>query len=704
MSGVDAESSISLESLQYPCRQFTIAEIQLVTDNFDESLVIGRGGFGKVYRGTITNGVSRLDVAIKRLDATSNQGALEFWAEVRMLSQLRHCYLVSLIGYCNDVQEMILVYEFMPRGTLEDHLHKLGHSLTWVRRLKICIGAARGLDYLHTGTGINHGVIHRDVKSSNILLDGTWAAKISDFGLSKMGPINQADTGVDTLVKGTFGYLDPDYYQTGRLTRKSDVYAFGVVLFEVLSEKRAVDRSLDEDQWGLASWAKECIKEGRLKRIVDHNISEKISPRCLKEFAQLAVGCLHSHPKQRPTMAQVVVALECILALQEKEGDKLHAGRMTIFGKKMSTFVFPSNKENSVGVESLISVELYLSTLDQDENQLLRRFDYGTITVATKYFSESNRIYNGGYDYMYKGRLQNGHNITVISSFHILTDKELMNEISILVKLSLKHKNLFELVGYCIDQDIVYLVYNFALHATLSSMIHDPLCILLDWNKSFKILLGIARVLVYLHKLGIVHGDVKPGNIVLDESFYPKLSNLRAALLILETDCTIVDEVGGTREYLPPELHLWSRLSTKVDVYSFGLLVLETITGRQVSEIHQSVQCDNYQAWKNLSQGPISNTIGPRIAVDASSIKTFIKIGLSCIVSDPVLRPTMEEVVDMFLNESSVFLFLQKQEEGMLEWYSHYINVNHNNYYHIVAADNDYDTDAVFRTLNSLSL
>lgn len=151
-----AQSSISsLDSIQ-PFRRLTFSEIQLATRNFDESLVIGQGGFGKVYRGTIINGESLLDSAIKRLESTSNQGASEFWAEVEMLSKLRHCHLVSLIGYCNDGNEMILVYEYMPNGTLSDRLHKSRIPLTWVRRLKICIGAARGLDYLHTGTGINH--------------------------------------------------------------------------------------------------------------------------------------------------------------------------------------------------------------------------------------------------------------------------------------------------------------------------------------------------------------------------------------------------------------------------------------------------------------------------------------------------------------------------------------------------------------------
>ncbi|KAJ0523351.1 putative protein kinase RLK-Pelle-CrRLK1L-1 family [Helianthus annuus] len=329
-----AESSSSYSP--QPCRQFTFSEIQLATQNFDESLVIGRGGFGKVYRGTITYGETDLDAAIKRLESGSTQGAVEFWAEIEMLSNLRHCHLVSLIGYCSDGQEMVLVYEHMPNGTLADRLHKRRAPLTWVRRLKICIGAARGLDYLHTGTGIRHGVIHRDVKSTNILLDGNWAAKVSDFGLSKIGPTNQPSTYVNTLVRGTFGYMDPDYFQTGRLTRKSDVYAFGVVLFEVLCGKQAVDRSIDEEQWGLATWAQDSIKEGRLKQIVDYNLRGRISPKCLKEFALLADRCLHSRPKQRPTMAEVVVGLEFILALQEKTESTW-----------VPTFLFPSTWEKS---------------------------------------------------------------------------------------------------------------------------------------------------------------------------------------------------------------------------------------------------------------------------------------------------------------------------------------------------------------------
>ncbi|KAM7462745.1 hypothetical protein LguiA_030866 [Lonicera macranthoides] len=304
-------------------RRFSLAEILLATHNFSNELVLGRGGFGKVYKGVIDNGT--VTVAIKRLNEMSKQGAREFWNEIEMLSKFRHSHLVSLIGYCNTGKEMIIVYEYMVHGTLADHLHTKGtngsrstSTLSWVQRLKICIGAARGLDYLHTGTGVIERVIHRDVKSSNILLDENWAARISDFGMSKIGPANTTVTLVSTNVKGTFGYLDPEYFLTCKLTRKSDVYSFGVVLFEVLCGRPVIDSRLDHEQRGLAGWAQQNMKEGTLNQIIDPRLTGQILPDSLKTFAQIADQCLHMFSKNRPTMAEVVVSLELALALQER--------------------------------------------------------------------------------------------------------------------------------------------------------------------------------------------------------------------------------------------------------------------------------------------------------------------------------------------------------------------------------------------------
>ncbi|GKC57172.1 receptor-like protein kinase FERONIA [Tanacetum coccineum] len=313
----EAENLTSSTSAQ-PSRRFTIADIQSATNNFDDELVIGQGGFGKVYKGQISIEDSSHFVAIKRLDSISNQGAAEFKAEIEMLSKLRHCNLVSLIGYCDDNRELILVYVYVPHGTLYDHLHKVtATALSWIQRLKIAIGAGRGLDYLHAGFGTQRGVIHRDVKSSNILLDENWAAMISDFGLSKIGPIDQASNNISVSVKGTFGYLDPEYFYTSKLTRKTGMYAFGVVLFELLSGKLAVDTRLEE-QGSLARWAQKCVKERKFDQMVDSNIIGTFAPKVLRGFAEIANRCLIKDFEIRPSMTQVVAKLQDLLELQEK--------------------------------------------------------------------------------------------------------------------------------------------------------------------------------------------------------------------------------------------------------------------------------------------------------------------------------------------------------------------------------------------------
>ncbi|KAK1418516.1 hypothetical protein QVD17_27661 [Tagetes erecta] len=672
-------SSSAVQGTQL-CRHFEFYEILSATENFDESLVIGQGGFGKVYQGFIYNDSTLIVAAIKRLDAMSNQGASEFWAEVEMLSMLRHSHLVSLIGYCSHEAEMILVYEYMPHGTLEDHLHKLGTRLSWCQRLKICIGAARGLDYLHTGTGVEFGIIHRDVKSSNILLDESWAAKVSDFGLSKISPKNQPSTYVSTLVKGTFGYIDPNYFATGKLTRKSDVYAFGVILLEVLCRKRAVDNSLE---WGIATWAQDSIKEGRLKDIVDSDIRGEISLKCLKQFARIIEKCLDNHPNHRPTMSDVVPSLEYVLTLQEKTDNLLQTSGKTVFGRMIDKFSIMDKSQNSgmnlgllmaknpnIGVDfrSLMpkkKKELMLRQKFYEKNgaQLLEdklKSTVGSINVfqlkelqkATKNFSADMVIGRGGSGSVYKGVLSDNRVVAIKRprGYEDSQLEEFINEIVILGQIN--HRNVVRLLGCCLETEIPLLVYEFVSNYSLYDHIHNNTSNTrrLSWDSRLRIAHESASALAYLHSgatMIIVHRDVKSANIVLDENYAAKILDFGLARSIQLSDDCVTTLVQGTFGYLDPEYFKSSQLTDKSDVFSFGVVLTELLTGLKPidSERSEHMTLATYFLFTK-SENRLREIVDYQVLEEASDeqLEEVCNLVYRCLNIERRDRPSMKEV------------------------------------------------------------
>ncbi|CAI9277411.1 unnamed protein product [Lactuca saligna] len=293
------------------------------TQDFSERNFIRKGGYGKVYIGilTWTSHVNRL-VAVKRLDVTGFQGNKEFRTEVTMLSEYQHKNIITLIGFCDDNNEMILVYEYAIHGSLDKYLSDstMAYTLPWHIILKICVGVASALDYLHNQVAEKHRIIHRDVKSANILLDANWNAKLSDFGLARIGLANQQNTFVITNPAGTYGYIDPQYERTGFLTKESDIYSFGVVLFEVMCGRLACVFNYHDERRFLHHLAQIRYKNGELDKIINHRIKIESNTRSLSKFSAIAYQCLHKTREERPTSAEILIQLKEALKIQINNG------------------------------------------------------------------------------------------------------------------------------------------------------------------------------------------------------------------------------------------------------------------------------------------------------------------------------------------------------------------------------------------------
>ncbi|CAL8996474.1 unnamed protein product [Prunus brigantina] len=310
---------------------FTAEELEKATNNYSETRIIGKGGFGTVYKGILVDG--RV-VAIKKSKMVDQSQVDQFINEVLVLSQINHRNVVKLLGCCFETEVPLLVYEFVTKGTLFDYIHNTSKATksnnSWEIHLRIATETAGVLSYLHSAASVP--IIHRDVKSTNILLDETLTAKVSDFGASRLVPIDQAE--LSTMVQGTLGYLDPEYLQTSQLTEKSDVYSFGVVLVELLTRKKALSFDQPEEERNLAMYFLSALKEDRLLQVLDDCIVNEGNIEQLKEVSNLAKRCLRVKGEERPTMKEVAMELEGL--------------------RRMVMHPWVSNETNSEETESLL--------------------------------------------------------------------------------------------------------------------------------------------------------------------------------------------------------------------------------------------------------------------------------------------------------------------------------------------------------------
>ncbi|KAF7849695.1 hypothetical protein BT93_L0379 [Corymbia citriodora subsp. variegata] len=294
---------------------FSAEELEKATDNYNESRIVGQGGYGTVYKGSLPN---NMVVAIKKSKLVDQSQIEQFINEVIVLSQINNRNVVKLLGCCLETEVPLLVYEFVNNGTLFDHLHNPNKSskLSWETRLRIASEIAGVLSYLHSTASTP--IIHRDVKSANILLDANCTAKVSDFGASRLVPLDQ--TQLSTMVQGTLGYLDPEYFHTSQLTEKSDVYSFGIVLVELLTGKKALSFDRPEEERSLATYFLSSLKNDKLFQVIEKVIANEGNNEQVKEVANLAKRCLKIKGEERPTMKEVAMELEGLRAMANHPG------------------------------------------------------------------------------------------------------------------------------------------------------------------------------------------------------------------------------------------------------------------------------------------------------------------------------------------------------------------------------------------------
>lgn len=307
---------------------FTYEELAMATDGFSDANLLGQGGFGYVHRGVLPNGK---EVAVKQLKAGSGQGEREFQAEVEIISRVHHKHLVSLVGYCITGAQRLLVYEFVTNNTLEFHLHGKGRpTMDWPTRLKIALGSAKGLAYLHEDC--HPKIIHRDIKAANILLDFKFEAKVADFGLAKIA--SDVNTHVSTRVMGTFGYLAPEYASSGKLSDKSDVFSYGVMLLELITGRRPVDSTHTYMEDSLVDWARplltRALEDRNFDALVDPKLQNDFNPHEMSRMVACAAACVRHSGRRRPRMSQIVRALEGDASLSDlNEG--IRPGHSTLY-------------------------------------------------------------------------------------------------------------------------------------------------------------------------------------------------------------------------------------------------------------------------------------------------------------------------------------------------------------------------------------
>ncbi|KAK1426154.1 hypothetical protein QVD17_14823 [Tagetes erecta] len=640
--------SSSFDHLKIP-----LIDIQDATNNFSNENIIGKGGFGNIYKGRLTRSGSRIDIVARRLDRSFGQGNKEFQQEIMMLSSLEHQNLVTIVGFCDENNEKIIINNFESNGSL--NLYLTDPTLTWTQRLQICIGLARALSYIHYDEGRSFSIIHRNIKSSKILLDEKWEAKLSGFGLSTMQPVAHRHGPVLDHACGTHGYVDPAYLRSESVSHKSDVYSFGVILFEVLCRRKEVN----QDKLRLLADVTVKSHDANVKDIIHPGLRIQMDLGSLKIFSKVAYCCLNEQRSQRPNIDAVIVALDQSLKLQL------------------------AHESSLVRHEQLTPVDFYYWKAKRFEHL---KIELDAIKLATENFSEKYMIGYGASGAVYKAELEN------FEYYSMKGDKEQESprrHSSVAVKYiydrsvdtyaiegffaeietlgSCTHPNIVSLLGFCYEHPHLILVYEYVPNGSLDNYleIHGKMTNF-TWVQRIKICIDVAHGLQYLHsttdhKQKIIHRDIKCANILLGKNFEAKIGDFSVSKFDNTWEVINPTHIVGTPMYLDPEYVRTGKFKIESDVYSFGVVLFELLSGRLAYDPVYTKEndyglgpfvrkyFDEKRTIKELVDPNLEKQSSSAVSkglINPDSLNTFAAIGYRCLAEKQTERPTMKTVIE----------------------------------------------------------
>lgn len=721
-------------------RIFSYTELYIGSNGFSQEEVLGSGGFGKVYRAVLPS--DGTVVAVKCLAEKGERFEKTFAAELVAVAHLRHRNLVRLRGWCVHEDQLLLVYDYMPNRSLDRVLFRKSENLgpgpgpgpcplDWERRRKIVGGLAAALFYLHEQ--LETQIIHRDVKTSNVMLDSQYNARLGDFGLARWleheleyqirTPSiknHQFRLAESTRIGGTIGYLPPESFQKrGVATAKSDVFSFGIVVLEVVSGRRAVDLTHPDDQIVLLDWIRRLSDDGKVLQAGDNRLKDgSYSLVEMERLIHLGLLCTLHNPHSRPNMKWVVDTLSCNVSFElpplpsfqshpqyialssptnTTSSNTSSSTTTTIATSNTTATSASSNYVTAIGDTIYATAEFESKNFYTQSNtsrrkattsfvvETPREIPYKEIISATNNFSDSQRVAEVDFGTAYHGFLGDHHvlvkrlGMTKCPALRIRFSDELQN----LAKL--RHRNLVQLRGWCTEQGEMLVVYDYSARHMLSHLLfhHDNRIghSILRWHHRYNIIKSLACAILYLHEEWdeqVIHRNITSSAIILDPDMNPRLGSFALAEFLTRNDHAHQaatkrnKSVRGIFGYMSPEYMDSGEATTMADVYSFGVVVLEVVSGQMAVDFRRpEVLLVKRVNEFETQKRPLEELVDLRLdgVYNHEELMRLVKLGVACTRSDPESRPNLREIVSILDGNDKCFNHESQKKESRAEWY-----------------------------------